>query len=98
MEAVLNLWACRLIGQTAVALHLGNVGPIPTTSTIYLIEMPRMATYSKDFLAQLDCVNPDKFIASSIGFRSSAVRRTEIPGDRAFDFAIFGLPAFLVIK
>jgi hypothetical protein len=54
--------------------------------------------YCKDFLAQSDCVNPERFIAASIGFRSSAARRTDMPGDRALDLATFGLPAFLVIK
>jgi hypothetical protein len=37
-------------------------------------------------------------MAESIGFRSSGVKRTEIPGARALAFETLGLPAFLRIK
>jgi hypothetical protein len=37
-------------------------------------------------------------MASSIGFRSSRVNLTDIPGDLAFAFETLGLPAFLVIN
>jgi len=46
----------------------------------------------------LDRVNPDAFMASSIGFRSSGVKRIDIPGERALSFETGGLPAFLSIK
>jgi len=46
----------------------------------------------------LDWVNPDAFIAASIGLRSSGVNLIDIPGERAFALAIFGLPAFFLIK
>jgi hypothetical protein len=56
------------------------------------------ATWSKDFLAQSDWVKPDRFTAVSIGFRSSGVKRTEMPGARALALATLGRPAFGLIK
>jgi hypothetical protein len=37
-------------------------------------------------------------MASSIGFRSSGVNLTDMPGDLAFAFETLGRPAFFVIN
>ncbi|MGD0253224.1 MAG: hypothetical protein ABSC01_11065, partial [Verrucomicrobiota bacterium] len=65
---------------------------------IYVIQIPFATIYCKDFLHHTLEPNPEAFIAASIGFFSSCVRRTEYAGVRRLCFGTDGLPAFLVIK
>src|ERR1022692_540938 len=91
-------WARKLTGKP-VAFTLPDCEfESRRVHSIYVIRIPFETIYCKLFLAHTVAPKPEAFIAASIGFFSSAVKRTDSAGARCLCFAIDGLPAFLVIK